>query len=522
VKPLIQKNENIDQALLGLEGVLAELEDLYGQKREIKDTVASLPVPGSFGSTHRKFVEALSKSLEHIHLLIEVKQRQSRGEDSGRDRVLMDLRRAARETEILYQASLVAFKTAAGWEDGNGRGAASGGEAMDASAYFTQGMAYHESGNQRRAVEELAKALALNPGHEMADKARDILSLEFSLRLLRGERLLAEGLLADAIDELDSAARIDSSSSRVHLLLGQAFFESGNMASAIAELNLSLKWEPESTESRFLLGLCHMRQGQADKAAGSFRAVLERQPNHGMAHVEIARIWAGKGEQERAIDAYETALKHLEAGQDEIRLEMARVYRNLGRLQKAREYCEQVLGERPKDQEVYHLLAQISLDEGDDERALEAWSRLLDIDPNTRLAVEARGAIQDKMARHEERRIFMEENLKSATLLRSQGLWTEARTRLARVMADYPGSEEAREAEILLQQIEKEQVIEEAREGVRRSFQWARNWILNGNHEEAIRIYDEVMSEYPNTPFFEEALRLKEDALKSWKEKGTS
>ena len=442
--------------------------------------------------------------------MMEFKREQFEGQGFGNRQALADLRRAVEETEVSYHALYASFKAAVGWKDA---GTAADKGTDDADTFFTLGFAHYESGNVEKAVKELEKALALDPGHELAAKAKEILSSEFLRRRSRGERLMAKGELDEAIEELDAAAKMEPSSAEVRFLLGKCFFESGNVASATAELRNALRLDPELADASFVLGQCYLDQGATGSALEAFQRVVRLQPDRGPAHLELARIWEGKGEEERAVEAYERALDHMPSGHEAIRLDLARTVMKLERLAEAREHCEEVLRGQPDSQEAHYLLGQIAFKEGDEDAAIEAWSLLVAIDPTTELAREVRGAVEARAADRDERRIFMEENFRGGKLLYAQGKYTEAQSRLARVVSAYPDSEEAGEAESLVQEIQKKKRIEGAREEVRKRFQLAKNWILNDNVEEAVRIYDAVMAEYEDTPFYEEARQLKEKAL---------
>jgi len=518
VVPLIQRNESIDQDVRDLEAdergpwekILARWEDCYERKSALKEEAAGLSVPKSFGTTHRKFVEALSKSQDHLNLLMEYKKEQFEGYGVGDRQVLTDLKRAAEEMEVSYQALYASFKAAVGWKD---PGAASNQGEGDAGTFYTLGIAHYDSGNVEKAVQELKKALALDPAHEQAGRAKEILTKEFVRRRSRGERLMAKGDLEEAIEELDAAAKMDPSSAEVRFLLGKAFFESGNVASATAELKDALRVDSELADASFVLGQCYLEQGATGGALDAFQRVVRLQPDRGPAHLELARIWEGRGQEERAVEAYERALNHIPSGHEAIRLELARAYMKLGLLSEAKEQCEEVLRGQPDSQNAYYFLGQLAFREGDEEKAVEAWSRLLAIDPTTELAQEVRGAVEAQVAQRDERRTFMEQNFRGGKLLYAQRKYAEAQSRLTQVVTTYPDSEEAREAEKLVQEIEREKRIENARDEVRKQFQLAKNWMLNGNFEEAVQIYDSVITDYPDTPFYEEAQQLKEKAL---------
>ena len=129
------------------------------------------------------------------------------------------------------------------------------------------GKAFYENpGTQTQAVDELRKALALNPG-----SARE--HLNYGLSLLR------VGKPEEGIAEIEKAREIDPSIPHTYFNLGIEFKRFGEADRAIQEFNQMLKLVPDEPKSHYNLGVLYRLKKDIDKAIAAFERASELDPS---------------------------------------------------------------------------------------------------------------------------------------------------------------------------------------------------------------------------------------------------
>ncbi|MDL1950656.1 tetratricopeptide repeat protein [Acidobacteria bacterium ACD] len=127
------------------------------------------------------------------------------------------------------------------------------------------GVLENEVGHGERAMELLKRAVAVRP---------DAFLPYFAL----GALYAGEGNLARAEAHLKKAVELEESP-QAYSLLGTIAYERGRVAEAVDALQKAVRLDPADEESLFLLGLCFLDRGWTQKAAERFRAALELNPN---------------------------------------------------------------------------------------------------------------------------------------------------------------------------------------------------------------------------------------------------
>lgn len=127
------------------------------------------------------------------------------------------------------------------------------------------GVLENELGHGERAMDLLKRAVAVRP---------DAFLPYFAL----GALYAGEGNLPRAEAHLKKAVEVEESP-QAYSLLGTIAYERGRVADAIDALQKAVRLDPGDEESLFLLGLCFLDRGWTQKAAERFRAALELNPN---------------------------------------------------------------------------------------------------------------------------------------------------------------------------------------------------------------------------------------------------
>lgn len=239
-----------------------------------------------------------------------------------------------------------------------------------AEAHNYLGLVYLQTGDDPRAAVAFRQAISIQPDNAEAhanlgalltatDVAESVKELEKAVQLQPG-LLKAHYNLAIAygsspkhgvdreIAQLRKLLGLDANYPRAAFSLGKALLRKGNVAEAVTNLELAAKMEPGFGEAHYQLGLALSRAGRAQEAAAElrqgreliaasqreqtilldmseakaalekaefaqaqamFRRVLKEQPSLAEAHYQLGLALAGSGESETAAAAFAKALE---------------------------------------------------------------------------------------------------------------------------------------------------------------------------------------------------------------------
>ena len=218
-----------------------------------------------------------------------------------------------------------------------------------ADAYYKMGIFYLENENYKEAISQFRKALDVDPTDP---------SFHFSL----GTAYSLDGQDGPAIDSLKRALHFDPKNSEAHNNLGYIYAKGGRWPEAIAEFKAALA-NPDyrrSYSAHLNLAQAYIQLGNIDSAKEEYRRALEVKPDSEVAHAGLGRAYQLSGQTEKAIEEWEKALK-INERQTGLYLDLAKAYSN----------------------------------KGDKEKAIAALKKLIESDPRSPLAEEAKKQLQD-------------------------------------------------------------------------------------------------------------------------------
>lgn len=192
------------------------------------------------------------------------------------------------------------------------------------------GVSLSLAGEPEAAVEELTRAVELNPGYVEAHLNRAIVLNELgrfqeaqeafrrawesedrrglpypktaaarlaNLHAELGDLYLEAGGRSEAIAQYRAATELRPDFHDLRNKLARALIEVGALREARAELEAVLGEKPEYVEARVNLGLVYYRQGDEEAAAREWRFCLERKPDHSKARAFLKMLGRPRGEE---------------------------------------------------------------------------------------------------------------------------------------------------------------------------------------------------------------------------------
>lgn len=276
-----------------------------------------------------------------------------------------------------------------------------------AASHYQRGVELLRNQNPSGAVAELDEALKLDPklaeAHDAKGLARlaegDVASAvaEFrraiELKPALSEAHLGLGLALGQTGELDGAAKefqaaiqLRPSFAEAHKRLGITLRRQGNEKGALAEFETAVKCDPKDPEGWYHLGLARKSQGDVPSAIEAFRQAIALKPDFEQAHYNLGIALRIAGHQEAAQRELTEVggLKQFRAKLAQSKLLITRGVDELhqGRNREARQLFDQASTETPSLVTAWHFLGIAHDRLGDTSKALDAWAKALELQPD--------------------------------------------------------------------------------------------------------------------------------------------
>ncbi len=212
--------------------------------------------------------------------------------------------------------------------------------------------------------------------------------------------------------------------------LGEAYYQRANYTAALREF---LKAESLYPEDPFLqndLGLTYKAKQRPELAIEHFKKALEINPDYAPAKNNLGTVYLDKGEWDTAIKYFKAVSKNLLYATPHLPLAnlgwayynkkeyllaekyyresldlkpkfinamrgLGLTYMAMGRIDDAVKILESAVKDYPNVALLYLDLGKIYKQSGDDEKALKAYQKIMELAPGSDLADEAKKAIQD-------------------------------------------------------------------------------------------------------------------------------
>jgi tetratricopeptide (TPR) repeat protein len=277
---------------------------------------------------------------------------------------------------------------------------------------------HRRMGKHERALETVDRALAVDPRSELARlrKAEYLLGMTGEEpdpeRMAEAKRLVAEvleenpnslpGLFTEAKFLLaeksyeEAATRLrrvidEQPSGNAHVLLGSAYLQLGQNELARGELLRALQLDANNQVARTQLAVLYLRTGERALADQQAQAALERQPGDTRLLMIRTEALTGLGRKDEALEVLRT-IKLDESSTDQLRLDMANLYRRNGELADARRLLEDVAGQAD-DPALIAELVRIEVQGGNTEGAIALLSQGIEQNPDEASFYELRGGL---------------------------------------------------------------------------------------------------------------------------------
>lgn len=299
-------------------------------------------------------------------------------------------------------------------------------------AHYLAGLLALDSGHGRRAVESLARAIAITPGQsvlhlamgralEMAgDTAeaalhyRTVLNLEpvhAEAHARLGELLRRQGRRDAALDHCRAAVAASPVHAEAWNCLGALLTETNRPEEACDALRRALELRPDWPAALNNFGVALRDAGRLDAAATILEGAAELRPDHAGTRANLGSVYRAQGALDKAHATLEAAVRKAPRSL-ECWLELGLIRQALGNAEAAAAAFERATTVAPKSARAWYCLGEARRTQGQAARAVKAYGKALALDPADLhgaalgLALAGGGPVPDKAPEAYVRQLF--------------------------------------------------------------------------------------------------------------------
>lgn len=184
---------------------------------------------------------------------------------------------------------VLVFQGIGGAPFSGGRGSVKESALKSAEQQFREGMSLVGRNEIDAGINQLRKAVELNPFHSQA---------HFNLGVAYG----IKGKEAEATEAFKKVIEIDPGYAPAHNNLGALYARAGKLNEAINEYKEALTLAPNYADAYGNLGAVLARQGALDSAIEALKTAIKLNPNHLGARTSLAEVYTRKGMKAQAAE----------------------------------------------------------------------------------------------------------------------------------------------------------------------------------------------------------------------------
>jgi spermidine synthase len=267
------------------------------------------------------------------------------------------------------------------------------------SAHMMKGHILQAVDEFGQARAEYEKALATNPDSRIARYACQ--TLDGALATLEqatqsgqggydavyalGVRYLAEGRFEQALEELQKALSLEPDLPDPYVSIGECYLRWDKPEEAVKYFEEARKILPENPGILLRLGMAYARTDRTDDAVKAYEDALKSSPDDYDVRVNLGNLYMSTGRMAEAREQFEHAAL-TSPTEPYALLNLGLTYAAERDWQTARTYFEKAISVSPDFAPAYFQLGNVLLEMGDTEGARKAWQRTLEMEPDHKAA----------------------------------------------------------------------------------------------------------------------------------------
>lgn len=283
-----------------------------------------------------------------------------------------------------------------------------------AETHFLMGLALSEKGRTQDSIKAVKKAISLNPSLATEDTGlpvdieshRDqweslkeqlgipkVTGDSYKIHFNMGMSYRNKGLFDEAEREFNECLKLKEGAAEVYYAVAEANIYLSRFDEAIRNLQQAIKRDFDAVRCANALGVAHIMQGQIGSALEWFEKVLVQDEDEPMALNNVAVAQYVLGDVDKALSNY---ARSMAAGNSDARFNLAMHYLKNDDYDRTLELLDY------KGIDVDFLYGLVYMEKGEDEKAMDAFNRVLEVAPHHAGAYYNMGFIATRLGRYEE------------------------------------------------------------------------------------------------------------------------
>ncbi|MCX6269763.1 MAG: tetratricopeptide repeat protein [Bacteroidetes bacterium] len=198
---------------------------------------------------------------------------------------------------------------------------------------------------------------------------------------MEGSRQKLLGNNENAIKQFLACLDLDPKNAACFYELGQLYHEQGQMGDALSMTKKAAEYEPSNTWFQFFLAQLFEQSQQYKQAVEVYKKLTRLQPDSPEFYEALAQNYVYSGQYNEAIKVYDQVENKF--GIDEsVSLQKQKIFLSQGKLDKAIVEINKLVASNPFETRYLAILAETCMANGMPDKALEAYNKILQLDPN--------------------------------------------------------------------------------------------------------------------------------------------
>ncbi len=189
----------------------------------------------------------------------------------------------------------------------------------------------------------------------------------------------ASGFYEPSVEQLKKVIRLDKDNASAHKYLGEVYYNLGMFSSAIEELKTAIRLNPEDAESYYLLSFTYGEEGKFDEATKAAKKAINLNPRFGKTEANLSLgLYKRKGYEDFLTVSKDKIGENPSFGY----YAMGLAYKNKGLFKEALAELEKAIKADPGNSLVREQIGEVYLFTGKNEEAIKAYLEALKQDPD--------------------------------------------------------------------------------------------------------------------------------------------
>jgi tetratricopeptide (TPR) repeat protein len=235
-------------------------------------------------------------------------------------------------------------------------------------AYLVVGDFYLRIGDGDTAIREYKEGLAKDPKRKMAYQKRMI------------EVYMRQGRRGEAADLNSQILKDDPNDNDAKGLSATFLLDKGEVARAITELQAVVTRSPENPVAHYQLGRAHAARGEFEQARQQFSKAIDLRPDYIMARLALAQLQVTRGEFDAALKTAEQVLQ-IDKNSVNARLIESAALMGMRKFGESRDMLGTMLRSNPNSPDVHFQMGLVNLAESKFKEAEEAFRKTHQLNP---------------------------------------------------------------------------------------------------------------------------------------------